>query len=158
MANVMRWRYGDTNPVMVAVDAATVIEIGDLVVMETDDVRPASSVTYGASLAEAQENAHDKFIGVAMQASPAGQAGEVRVATTGVFAFDQAAATVQVGARMGVDDNAAGDTLLNQQVIAVAEANPERAVGRCARLANSATSVLVAINSTVMHDGPQAAA
>lgn len=31
MSDKMRWRYGDTNPVVAAIDAATVIEIGDLV-------------------------------------------------------------------------------------------------------------------------------
>ena len=43
MANTMRWRYGDTNPVMLPVDSATVIEIGDLVYLDTDDAKPASA-------------------------------------------------------------------------------------------------------------------
>ena len=30
MSDKMRWRYGDTNPVLAAVDADTAIEIGDL--------------------------------------------------------------------------------------------------------------------------------
>jgi hypothetical protein len=158
MANVMRWRYGDTNPVMLTVDSATVIEIGDLVYFDTDDVKPAASATYGASLAAAQETFHDKFAGVAMQASAAGETNPIRVATTGVFEFVQAAATVQVGARMGVDDNALADTLLNQQVISISATNPERAIGHCARLASSASTVYVAIQSTLMNDGPQAVA
>lgn len=158
MANTMRWRYGDTNPVMLAVDTDTVIEIGDLVVLDTDDVKPASSISYGASLVATQELVHDTFVGVAMQASPAGQSSDVRVATSGVFEFDQASTTVQVGTRIGVDDNAAGDAMLNQQVIAVAESAPEASIGRCAKLATSSTKVLVAINSTVMNDGPQAVA
>ena len=29
MSDKMRWRYGDTNPVVAAVDSATVIEIGE---------------------------------------------------------------------------------------------------------------------------------
>jgi len=158
MANVMRWRYGDTNPVMLAVDAGTVIEIGDLVFFDTDDAKPASDTVYGVSLAATQETFHDGFAGVAMQASPAGETAPIRVATSGVFEFPQASATVQVGTRIGVDDNALADALLNQQVIAVAAGNPERAIGRCARLASSATTVLVSIQSTLMHDGPQAVA
>ena len=51
MANTMRWRYGETNPVVLPVASATVIEIGDLVVLDTGTAKPASSVTYGASLA-----------------------------------------------------------------------------------------------------------
>ena len=41
MANTMRWRYGDTCPVMLPVDSATVIEIGDLVYLDADDAKPA---------------------------------------------------------------------------------------------------------------------
>jgi hypothetical protein len=158
MSNVMRWRYGETNPVVLAVDAATVIEIGDLVIFDVDDVKPASSVTYGASLAATQELVHDKFVGVAMQASRAGETAAIRVATSGVFEFDLASATVQVGTRIGVDDNAGGTAMLNQQVIAVAAGSPELSIGTCARLASSATTILVAIKSTVLNDGPQAVA
>jgi hypothetical protein len=142
---------------MLAVDSATVIEIGDLVYFDTDDAKPASVSTYGASLAATQETFHDNFAGVAMQASAAGETAPIRVATSGVFEFAQAAATVQVGARLGADDNDMSDALLNQQVIAVATANPERAIGRCARLASAATTVYVSIQSTIMCDGPQAA-
>ncbi len=43
MSNIMRWRYGETWPVMLPVDSTTVIEIGDLVYLDTDDAKPASS-------------------------------------------------------------------------------------------------------------------
>jgi hypothetical protein len=43
MSDKMRWRYGDTNPVVAAVDSSTVIEIGDLLYQDTDDAKPASS-------------------------------------------------------------------------------------------------------------------
>ena len=43
MSDKMRWRYGDTNPVVAAVDSATVIEIGDLVYQDVDDAKPAAS-------------------------------------------------------------------------------------------------------------------
>jgi hypothetical protein len=43
MADTMRWRYGETNPVLVPVDSRTVIEIGDLVYLDTDDAKPASA-------------------------------------------------------------------------------------------------------------------
>ncbi len=44
MADSLRWRYGETNPIVLPVDSATVIEIGDLVYLDTDDVQPASSL------------------------------------------------------------------------------------------------------------------
>ena len=159
MADTMRWRYGDTNPVVIPVDSATVIEIGDLVWLDTDDAKPASASTYGASLAAAQETFHDKFAGVAMQRSRAGDTGPIRVATTGVFEYPCASATFEVGARIGADDNVAGTALVNQLVIAVAAANPERSIGSCVKRVNPAdTKLLVEIVSTVTRGGPQAAA
>ena len=73
MANKMRWRYGDTNPVMLPVAAETVIEIGDLVV--PGERRRASRRRLQADAgteAANQEAFHDAFVGVAMQRSPAG--------------------------------------------------------------------------------------
>jgi hypothetical protein len=159
MANTMRWRYGETNPVVLPVASATVIEIGDLVFFDSGSVKPANGLTYGGSLAATQESFHDKFAGVAMQQSRSGDTQDIRVATSGVFEFACASATFEVGARIGVDDNAGGTALVNQQVIAVALANPELSVGYCARRVNPAsTGVLVDIVGTLTHAGPQAVA
>jgi len=158
MANTMRWRYGETNPVVIPVASATVIEIGDLVYLDTT-AKPAGALTYGASLASTQESFHDKFIGVAMQQSRGGDTADIRVATTGVFEFPCASATFEVGARLGVDDNVGGNALLDQQVIAVNVANPELSIGYCAKRVNpAATSVLVDVIGTLTHAGPQAVA
>ena len=159
MSNTMRWRYGETNPVVLPVASATVIEIGDLVYFDSGTVKPASALAYGASLAATQETFHDKFAGVAMQQSRAGDTFDIRVATTGVFEFVCASATFEVGARIGVDDNAAATALVNQQVIATATANPELSVGYCAKRVNPAgTSILVDVVGTLTHAGPQAPA
>ena len=158
MANTMRWRYGETNPVVLPVDSATVIEIGDLLYLDTT-AKPAGALTYGASLAATQETFHDTFAGVAMQQSRAGDTQDIRVATTGVFEFACASATFDVGARIGPDDNAGPTALLNQQVIEVAGASPELSIGYCGRRVNPAgTSVLVDVIGTVTHAGPQAVA
>ena len=155
MANTMRWRYGETNPVVLPVASATVIEIGDLVYFNTTTF-PAGSLTYGASLAATQESFHDKFAGVAMQASRNGDTQDIRVATTGVFEFGCASATFEVGARIGVDKNAGATALLNQQVIGTAAGNPELSIGYCAKRVNPAgTAVLVDVVSTLSHSGPQ---
>ena len=155
MANTMRWRYGDTNPVMMAVDAATVIEIGDLVLQDTDDAKPASSQTdQGTELAN-QQLFHDLFVGVAMQASRSGDTQPIRVATSGVFEFDILSTTLEVGDMLAPDENGAGVALLNQTVAKVTNANA--AVGRCAKRLNPAgTRVLVDIVSGVVKGGPQA--
>lgn len=155
MSNVMRWRYGETNPVVLSVASESVIEIGDLVYMD-GTLKPANTTTYGVSLAATQETFHDKFAGVAMQQSRPGDTASIRVATTGVFEFHCASATFEVGTRIGVAKHASESALLNQQVVAVNVGNPERSIGYCAKRVNPAgTTVLVDIVGTLTHAGPQ---
>ncbi len=157
MTDTMRWRYGDTNPVVLPVDSGTVIEIGDLVYLATDDVRPAGAQADQGTEAANQELFHDNFAGVAMQRSRSGDTTPVRVATTGVFELACASGTFEVGDLVGGSENSAGNALLNQQVEKVATAN--LAIGRCAKRVNPAgTRVLLDIVSTVSHGGPQTAA
>jgi hypothetical protein len=151
----MRWRYGDTNPVLVPVDSATVIEIGDLVYQDTDDAKPASVQLDQGTEGANQALFHDMFLGVAMQASRAGETQPIRVATTGVFEFDCLSTTLEVGDLLGSDENAGGTALLNQTVAKVTNANA--AVGRCAKRLNPAgTRVLVDIVSSIVKGGTQA--
>ena len=155
MANTMRWRYGDTNPVMMAVDSGTVIEIGDLVLQDTDDAKPASAQTDQGTETANQQLFHDLFVGVAMQASASGSTQPIRVATSGVFEFDCLSTTLEVGDLLAPDENGAGIALLNQTVAKVTNANA--AIGRCAKRLNPAgTRVLVDIVSGVVKGGPQA--
>ncbi len=155
MANTMRWRYGDTNPVMLLVGSASVIEIGDLVYLDTDNAKPASAQGDQGTESGNQQMFHDNFAGVAMQASPNGSTHPIRVATTGVFEFDCVSATLEVGDLLGVDEHTGGTALLNQTVAKVNNANA--AVGRCAKRLNPAgTRVLVDIVSATMYGGPQA--
>ncbi|MBN1393743.1 MAG: hypothetical protein JW959_01745 [Pirellulales bacterium] len=152
MSDRMRWRYGDTNPVVAAVDSGTIIEIGDLVWQDADDAKPASDITDQGSETANQEALADAFLGVAMQRSRNGDDAPIRVATTGVFEFDCPSGTFELGDLVGADENAAGDALLNQQVDKVAAA--AYAIGRIAkRQAASVTSVLIDVRSTVMTGG-----
>ena len=155
MANTMRWRYGETSPVMIPVDSSTVIEIGDMVYLDADDAKPAASQADQGTEGANQQMFHDNFAGVAMQASPSGKADSIRVATSGVFEFDCLSVTLEVGDLMGPDENGGGTALLNQTVAKVASANS--AVGRCAKRLNPAgTRALVDIVSSVMKGGTQA--
>lgn len=152
MADVMRYRYGETNPVMCAVDSAQVIEIGDLLYLATDDVRPASQQTDQGSEASNQLVFADNFMGVAMQRSRSGDTDPIRVATTGVFEFACDSATWEIGALAGADEAASG-TALNDQYVKAASSYAH-AIGRCARRqATAVTSVLIDITSTVMRGG-----
>lgn len=154
MANRMRWRYGDTNPVMLPVASATVIEIGDLVGLDSGVAAPAAAFDDQGSEAGNQETFHDAFVGVAMQHSPAGSTDPVRIATSGTFELDCASAEFELGDFIGVDEASSGTALENQVGVEVAAAN--LAVGRCAKRVNpAATRVLVDVVSTVMRGGPQ---
>jgi hypothetical protein len=151
MSDKMRWRYGDTNPVVAAVDAATVIEIGDLLYQDTDDAKPAASQANLGSKTANQEGFARKFLGVAMQRSRSGETAPLRVATSGVFEFDCVSAAFELGDLMGADANSGGTALLSQQVAKVAQSR--YAIGRIARREAAATNVLVDVRSTVMTGG-----
>lgn len=156
MANTMRWRYGDTNPIMLPVGSATAIEIGDLLYLNSGDVLPAPALSDQGTLAATQEAFHDEFLGIAMQCSPVGSTEAIRIATSGVFEFDCASATFELGDLVGGSDAGAG-TLGAQIVDGVATAN--LALGRCMkRVSPAATKVLVDVVSTVTKGGPQVAA
>jgi hypothetical protein len=152
MTDKMRWRYGDTNPVVAAVDAATVIEIGDLLWQDTDDAKPASALTNRGSETANQEALADAFLGVAMQRSRSCETAPLRVATTGVFEFDCPSGTFELGNLIGADQNAGQNGLLSQQVAKVTDGRC--AIGRAAkRQAAATTAVLVDIRSTIMTGG-----
>ena len=169
MSDKMHCRYEDTNPVVAAVNSATVIEIGDLVYQDTDNAKPASMMPMDAGaievelpmsngpqrvvIAKPQDAFSDNFLGVAMQPSRSGYTGPIRVATTGVFEFDCPSGTFELGDLVGVDSfTHPRICLANQQVAPVNDA--KYAIARVAkRVAIPATSVLVAIRSTVMSGG-----
>lgn len=154
MANKMRYRWGETNPVEVPVNANQAIEIGDMLWLDTDDAKPASGQSDQGSLAANQDLFASKFLGVAMQAHGSAEAAKsIRVATTGVFEFDCASATFVVGDKVGAAENGDGDALEDQTVIEVTS-SPGKAIGRVAKsVVTAATTVLVDIVSTVMRGG-----
>ncbi len=152
MGNLMRWRYGDTNPVVAAVDSATVIEIGDLIYLDTDDAKPASSQADQETKAANQALFAGNFLGVAMQQSRAGDTTPIRVATTGTFEFSCTAGTFELGDLIGSTENTGGDGLEKQKVEKVTTS--AGAFGRVTRReASSSSLVMVSICSTVMAGG-----
>lgn len=128
------------------VDSAIVIESGDMVFNNVDDVRPADQFAYvTANLDATQANFAAKFQGVSMESSPAGETRDITIRTCGVFEFECASATFEQGDLVGPDDNAVPDELLNQQVIAIG-LNGYGAIGRVHRRYGVATTrVLVEI-------------
>lgn len=152
MSDEMRWQYGLINSVEAAVDAATVIELGDLLWQDVYDAKPALALgTRGNPIVD-QGLFVAKFLGVAMQRSRSGDTAPISVATTGVFQFDCSRSTFELGELIGPVFNACEDRLFNQRVIRVYRAR--HAIGRVTKYEHDLVgSVLVDIRSTVMTGG-----
>jgi predicted RecA/RadA family phage recombinase len=148
MADVMRWRYWDEESVLVPVDSAQTIEIGDAIYLATDDGRSADQISAG-SLINMQDSFVDQFIGIAAQRSKSGDTNPIRVNTHGVFEFICASATFMAGE--------SGVALENQTVIAVADGSVS-GIGVVVQSYTTATTrVLVKIVSTKFSGGIQPA-
>lgn len=143
MSNIQRFRHADPKRVRsFAVNSATVIEVGDMVYQEVDDVRPASDTTYLASLDLTQRSLRGKFVGIALTASASGETDPVQVAGRGTFEMDCAAGQFEIGDGVSADDNAGATALLDQTVIAAgANGTPIGIVAR--RYSADTTRVLV---------------
>ena len=137
------------------VDTTVVIESGDMVYQEVDDVRPATSFTYvSGSLPDTQANFAAKFLGVALEASPTGETADITIGTKGVYELECAAATFEVGDLVAPDDNATPDELLDQQIIGIGESD-WGAIGRVVkRYGSNTTRVLVEIFQTSLNPTP----
>lgn len=68
----MRHRYGQQAIIRGAVDSATEIAMGDLVYLDTDDIKPAGSETWSTDLAGTQTNFVNHFLGIALADHSAG--------------------------------------------------------------------------------------
>lgn len=98
-----------------AVDATTVIETGDMLFLDTDDVKPASSFTWDTNLATTQAAFKDLFVGIAVDSHPSSVAGSILVMTEGVFEMDSPSTAWQWGALVGPDQSG-GNSMLDQTV------------------------------------------
>ena len=161
MADILRWVYGDTNPVVCNVRATEAIEKGDLIFMERTDgfARPFSSLQDLGSLGANQHYLHCRFLGVAEQRHRTAASADpddplkIRVSTTGTFEYPCAAlaAAVHLGNYVGADEDAAGTAVLDQQVEQVNIEHPDRAIGRVAKPGITGDVLLkVRIRSAIM--------
>lgn len=116
MSNQLRLRSGQVQLHKVRVDSGTVIEAGDLVFLDTDDVKPASDFTWTTDLATTQGNFAAVFLGVAHQQSADGDTEDVSVDLSphAVYEFDVNSATYEIGGTLGPDESSS--TLMNQQL------------------------------------------
>lgn len=149
MADRMRWRMMDTHPMMVQVNAETVIELGDLLWLDGYEAKPAASYPWTTDAATTQIGFKRRFLGVAMLRSRSGETTPIRVATRGMFEFDFLPNTGTIGEY--VCPSLSGDALENQ---ILEKTDVDRAIARFARVYPDKTeSVFVEIFSTVCTGG-----
>ena len=149
MTSKFRWVHGDTAHVLAPVASATVIEIGDLVFYDTNTTKSAVMQANQSTKELNQSTFAGKFLGVAMQASPAGSDVSIRVATAGVFEYNCPATAFELGNYVGIGVKSGNTGLENQVLEKVTAANG--AIGRVSRReATATTTVQVQLKSTVM--------
>ena len=140
MSNMMRFRSGTVQLQTVRVDAGTVIEAGDMVYLDTDDVKPAGDFPWTTNLATTQGSFAGVFLGVAYQASAEGESDpiSVDVSPLSIYEYGVSSGTFEVGALLGPDESSS--TLHPQQLEGVA--NGGLAIARSAEYKASASSLL----------------
>jgi len=151
MANRLRYRSGPVELHRLRVDSGTVIEAGDLVFLDTDDVKPASDFTWDTDLATTQAAFAAEFLGVAHQASAAGETDDISVDLSphSVYEFDVAAGTFEVGDALGPDEGSSD--LQDQQLEAVGSA--ALGIARAAEYKAASSSKLRVRFASAYHPG-----
>lgn len=147
-----------------AVDSSVAVEIGDLMWLDTDDVKPASATgLWTGSAAGTYGNLARKFVGVAMSAHVANEAlvTTVKVACRGTFKMTlTSAATFEIGDLVRGSQDGANSYLLDQEVVKITSipAGESDAIGKVQkRYATSVSEVEVQIlGSTIPGGGNKA--
>lgn len=151
MANRLRFRSGQVQLVKVRVDSGTVIEAGDLVYLDVDDVKPASDYPWDTNLVTTQASFAAVFLGVAHQPSAAGdtESVSVDVSPLSVYEFDIQSATYELGDLLGPDENASA--LMSQQLEAVGASGD--AIARAVQYKATSSSMLRISFASAFHAG-----
>jgi hypothetical protein len=130
MSDVQRYRKEFHKPRYFAVDSATVIEVGDMLWLDTDDVKPASDFTWDTSIAVTQRAFAPKFVGIAQDRSRAGDTEDVQVNMAGIHEMTCASATFELEDYLA-PAKASGNALEDQKVVGVTD--PTLAIGKVAK-------------------------
>ncbi len=140
MSNRLRFRSGQVELHKLRVDSNTVLAAGDLVFLDSDDVKPASDFPFTTDLATTRGNFAAVFLGVCHQASAAGATADVSIdlSPLSVYEFDVATDTFEVGDKLACDGNS--DGLANQQLAKVS--SPAVAIARAAEFKAVAANLL----------------
>lgn len=120
MGNVSRGRKSDAK-FWGAVDSAVVIEKGDLLYYDSNDVKPASSQADQGSEGDNQALFASKFAGVSEDRSDSGDTDDILVDANPLrdWEFPCASATYEVGDLLGVNEASGGTSLEDQELAKV---------------------------------------
>ena len=131
------------------VAAETVIEIGDLLYLDGDSVKPASELAWNGDLAGTQDAFARLFAGVALQASAVSESYAIKVCVAGIFEFACASATFAVGDPVAPAKQSASNALENKIVA------PATGLGIASayRATTSQTRVLADVHSSAIPSG-----
>ena len=151
MANRLRFRSGQVELHKVRVDSGTLLEAGDAVWLDTDDVKPASAFTWTTDLATTQANFANLFAGIVHQPSAVGETDPVSIdlSPQAVYEFDVVSDTYELGGLLGVDG--APSLLVDQRLAKVA--NSTRAIARAAEYKSAAATLLRVQFASALHPG-----
>lgn len=149
-----RYLYDDCAPIKVTIATAKAVDAGDLVGMSSGTLVKAEDTAWDTDLATTQTAfSNVLYVGVAMQTKTSTTVARVpgnsednviMVATAGVWEFDCASATFEVGGLVGPAKDT-GNALLSDKVVTVA--SEAYAIGRVVERGTSITRVKVRLLS-----------
>ncbi len=139
---------------------ASAIYAGDFLVLAASKASPASSLTDSGTKAQNQEAAHDVFLGVSLDAKPAGDTRDVTVASAGEFKYPCASLgqAYDIGTFFGMAGTGSAGAVGVADQIVEPVASAALAVGKLSRNAASGdTAVYLEILAAVTSPtgGPQ---
>ena len=133
------------------VASATVIEIGDLLYLDDDGVKPASDIDWDSTLAATQDAFARRFAGVALQASAAGESYAIKVGVSGIFEFACASATFAVGDSIAPAKQSSANALEKKTVAAASGLG----IASVYRMTASQTRALIDIHTALVPSVPE---
>lgn len=146
---------GDTRPRKVTIATAKAVDKGDLVGLASGTLVRAEDTAWNTDLGTTQSDFRALFVGVSGQTKTSttnprifgnSEDNVCVVETGGIFEFDCASATFEVGDLVGPAKDS-GNALLSDKVVAVA--TEARAIGRVAERGTSITRVKVELLSVL---------
>ncbi|MCC7421634.1 MAG: hypothetical protein IT428_15235 [Planctomycetaceae bacterium] len=136
------FRTGQQELVKQRVDSGTVIEIGDMVFLDTNDVKPVSDFTWDTNEATTQAGVANVFLGIAVEKSASGETDDISVdvSSMSVWEFTVASSTYEYGDELSPKKHASENELLNDTLKATA--SDGAAMAQAAQYASSAVTRL----------------